>query len=257
MDKKMLLKGMKLLGLVFWGWLVLSSWVLNAAEANIVLKTMVINPSTTKTQKAVLKAYLPKEVTPQDIVNLGDLKIDYNVEKGLYYVYKEVTLKPGESAVRELEIKDIWMVSEKGLEAISKQAREMIKQLKNTSFFETAVVLNENIEKTKEEIIRRQEQAKDASPQVHIASFRESTKRLDKIKADLAKIERMVLEYKLIAKGGSGKVSIRATWLAIVLVILGLAVLSLIFFVIWHKQAGVLKFFNETEEKGEKDQKKG
>jgi len=100
------------------------------AQANIVLKTVVVNPSQTKTQTALLKAYLPKEVKPEDIVELGDLKVDYDIEKSLYYVYKECELAPGESISRSIEIKDVWIISRTELEALTSRAKELVEALR-------------------------------------------------------------------------------------------------------------------------------
>ncbi len=105
-----------------------------SAQASIVLKTLVVNPSESKTQKALLKAYLPEEAKPEDIVELGDLKIDYDIEKNLYYVYKELELAPGESVSRSIEIKDVWIISQAELEALTGRAGELVEALRKTAY---------------------------------------------------------------------------------------------------------------------------
>ena len=227
-----------------------------AQEANcsIVLKSIVVNPSRTKTQKALLKAYLPKEVKPEDILNLGDLKIDYDLERGLYFVYKEFVLKPGEGELRKVEINDIWIISETELTALSEKAKEIVEKLKDSESFEAAVKLSEDIQERRTDIINTQNEARDALPAEHIAVYRENEKKLDKIKENIAELEKMFLEYKL-AKGRLGPVSVKASWLVILSVIVALGVISFAFFIIWHKQAGVLKSsrqkLEEEEDKSE------
>ena len=213
-----------------------------AQEANcsIALKSVVVNPSRTKTQKATLKAYLPKEAKPEDILDLGDLKIDYDLEKGLYFVYKQFELKPGEGELRKVEIKDIWIIAESELTALSNKAKEIVEKLKDSEFFEDAVALMKQIEEKQADIIKTQNDALDTIPQEHIAVYRLNVDKMDEIKANIAKLEKMFLEYNL-AKGRAGKVSVKASWFVILSVIIALGVISFAFFFIWHQQAGVLK----------------
>lgn len=217
-------------------------------ESSVILKALVVNPSRTKTQKALLKAYLPKEAKPEDIIDLGDLKIDYDIEKALYYVYKEFELEPGESVGRSIEIRDIWIISRAELDSLTGRAKKLVETLKKTAYFETAVTLQRDIEEKTGEILDKQEKAMDAIPQTHIAVYRQNQKRLDSIKSMLAKLEKMVIESKLTGATPTRRVSVKTTWWVILAVIVSLGLLSVIFFIIWHRQAAVI----ETEEEKEK-----
>ena len=214
-------------------------WI-NQAEANIIFKSTVVNPSTTKTQTAVLKGYLPKETKPEDIIDLGDMKIDYDVAKGLYYVHKECELAPGESVMRSIELKDVWVISAAEIDALTGQAKEIVEKLKKTVYFDTAVSLQKDIEVRSGEILTKQDGAANALPQTHIAVYRENVETLDSIKNDLAQLDDMLLRTKLSkAEEGSlrEKVSVKATWWIILVVIISLGLLSIVFFIIWHRQA--------------------
>lgn len=224
-------------------WIILVILILlwaNWAEANIVLKSMVVNPSKTKTQTALLKAYLPKETKPQDVVDLGDLKIDYDINRGLYYVYKEFELEPGQSVARQIEIKDIWLISQSEIDSLSDRAKELVEALKKTSYFDTAVTLQKDIQEKTAEVLKKQEGALDALPQTHIAVYRDNVETLQSVKSMLAKLESMLIESKVGVGSSAKKVSVQATWWVILGVIIALGVLSFIFFIIWHRQAGIV-----------------
>ena len=233
--------------LIFLCTMVYGLWT-NQAEASIVLKATVVNPSTTKTQTAILKAYLPKETSPEDIVDLGDLKIDYDIARGLYYVYKECELGPGESIMRSVELKDVWVISAAEIDALTGQAREIVEKLKKSVYFDTAVSLQKDIETKSGEILTRQDRVVNALPQTHIAVYRENVETLDSIKTSLARLDDLLLKSELSgAKGPSKeKVSVKATWWMIMAVIISLGLLSIVFFVIWHRQATGI---NETKER--------
>jgi len=224
------------------------------AQANIILKTMVVNPSQIKTQTAMLKAYLPKEAKPEDVAELGDLKIDYDVGKGLYYVYKEVELAPGESASRSVEIKDVWIISKTELEVLTGRAKELVEALKKTVYFDKAVILQTDLEEKSSEISNKQEQALNALPQTHIAVYRDNAETLDSMKIMLAKLEKMFIESKIATGGTAEKVSIKATWWVILGVIIALGLISFIFLIIWHRQAGITALEQKTKESSQDEE---
>ncbi len=228
---------------------------INQAEANIILKSTVVNPSTTKTQTAVLKGYLPKETRPEDIVDLGDLKIDYDIARGLYYVYKECELAPGESVMRSIELKDVWVITAAEIDALTGQAKEIVEKLKKTAYFDTAVILEKDIETKSGEILTRQDRAANALPQTHIAVYRENVEMLSSIKTTLAQLDDMLLKTKLSgAEGGlpRKKVSVKATWWLILAVVISLGLISIVFFIIWHRQAtGISEMREEKKEEEE------
>ena len=210
----------------------------NQAQASIVLKTMVVNPSRSKIQTAVLKAYLPKEVTPEDVIGFGDLRIDYYIEKGLYYVYKEFELAPGESVNRSIEIKDVWIISKTELETLTGRAKELVEDLEKTVYFDMAVILQTDLEEKSGEVLNKQEQVLDASLQTHIAVYRDNAETLDSMKIILVKLEKMFIESR-INTGTTGKVSVKTTWWVILGVIIALGLISFIFLTIWYHQAGI------------------
>jgi len=209
------------------------------AGCGIILKTLVVNPSKTKTQTAMLKAYLPKETTAEDVVDLGDLKIDYDIGKGLYYVHQKYELKPGESVSREIEIKDVWVISRAEIEALTRQAKELAEKLKGTSYFEMADALQKDIENKSVEILERQERAIDTNPQTHIGAYRSNMKTLGQTNTALAKLEKMVDDTKDADGAGTDRIHVKATWQLIVAMIIALGLLSFVFFVIWNRQAAI------------------
>ena len=221
----------------------------NYAHASIVLKTMVVNPSQTKTQTAVLKAYLPKEAKPEDVAELGDLKIDYDVERGLYYVYKEFELAPGESVNRSIEIKDVWIISKTELEALIGRTKELVEALKETAYFDMAVSLQKDLEEKSREVLNKQERAMNALPQTHIAVYRDNAETFDSMKIVLERLEKMFIESR-IDSGATEKVSVKSTWRLIVAMIIALGLLSFVFFIIWHRQAAI----EETKKKVESEE---
>jgi len=221
--------------------------------SDVVLKALVVNPSKTKTQEAILKAYLPEEVKPEDITEKEDLNIDYDVNKKLYYVYQVYNLEPGESVTKNVSIKDVWLVKEATLEDVLKRAEKLVSSLKSTPYSQEAQALQEDISNKTEDIRIRQLENLEAVPQTHIAAYRQNKELLNAIYAHLNRMDKMVMETQAVHGVVVDKVSVRASWWLILGVVIALFLLSAVFFIIWHGQAVKAK----EEEGSEEHQERG
>ena len=220
--------------------------------SDVNLKALVINPSKTKTQQAVLKAYLPEEVKPEDINDAEDLKIDYDVDKALYYVYQVYNLKPGESVTKNVSIKDVWLIADETLQGTLTRADKLIENLKESSYYQEALRMQEDIIVKTQDIRIRQNENLESVPQTHIAAYRDNKEILDSIYASLNRMDKMVMETQAVHGVVVDKVSVRASWWVILGVIIALALLSVVFFIIWHGQAVKTKEEEELEEPKER-----
>ncbi|MDD5020284.1 MAG: hypothetical protein PHS61_07715 [Candidatus Omnitrophica bacterium] len=199
----------------------------SAVEANIVVRAAVVNPSHTQSRKVPFKSYLPKEIKPENIVDMGDLEIAYDPKESAYYVYKDYDLAPRESVVVEIEMEDVWKVPEGEIASIREEADKVTKLLENTDYFERAKYLKQSIG-DKLDRIERTQNVVNPNPGGYISDFRENLKLLETVKTDLQAAKTLMTEAK--------EVSPMLTWKLIIAVVAFLGVLGLIFFVIWFKQ---------------------
>jgi hypothetical protein len=202
------------------------------AEASITLKVMAVNPSSTLTQKVPVKAYLPKEVKPEDIIDKGDLDVAYDTQTGSYYVFGEYELKPQEVMEWEIEIKDIWIVSESEIESLRLEAERIKKLLENTKLAERIEFIYAGIERKLNEV-KENQKVPAASPAQHISNYRHNAQIVESVKKDLV-LARSLLAQVRPSLGG-------ATWKLIVFIVAFLGILGLSFYVIWQRQAKVSK----------------
>lgn len=159
----------------------------------------------------------------------GDLELNYDTQQGMYYVYQDVELKPGESKRLFVEIEDIWVIDEKEINSLKTQSLKFYTALKDTPYAERAGFLVKKIEKTLSEILTRQGNAVMVNPEEHISVYRENAKILDAVKEDLVEIERLVASRAL-------RISPFFTWWIIVIIVIFLGILSLFFFLVWQKK---------------------
>ena len=241
------------------------------AAASVVLKMLVANPSETESQSVPVKIYLPKEVSPKDILDLGDLKLDYDPETGMYYVHDTVELGPGQSVTKKVEMEDVWVFTEEQLETFVNESKEMAKELEGGPYAAEAAALVVGIEEKVVGILKRQEETA-ANPREHIQAYRHGITLISTIEQDVAALQTLKLDSgggEGQGKGLSGKgslsgsgdsnsrialrsssgapeggaplgrsISMTTAWRIIFAILAFLAVLSVIFFMTWHRLQG-------------------
>lgn len=225
--------------------------VLEKAETveNLIFRFIVVNPSATKTQDMQVKKYLPKEVTPDDIIDLGGLDLEYDTEKSMYYVYKtSVTLIPKEIRTYEVEIRDIWIVGEDELSMFEKRAKSMLTHFESTQYYPQGKAIADEVF-SRLDGIKGSQFDETASRQQHIGRYRENIATIDEIKEDLARMEEILVtaggppapEMLVDTKIKADTPSKTMTWIVIFVIIIFIGLLGGVMFFTWQRQARLTK----------------
>lgn len=169
-----------------------SSFLTFAADDNIKLRVVAVNPSAEKTQTVPIKIYLPKEVIPDDIINMGDLKVGYDSEKSLYYAFSDgVDLAPQETRVFEVALEDVWKVPVEDMNTTRERTALALKHLESTEYFTKAKVIVDSIDRRLTEIeVKQNDQS--ISREEHIGSYRVNLLIMDQIRKDIEILEKML-----------------------------------------------------------------
>ncbi len=249
------------------------------SAGSVVMKILVVNPSKTEAQTVPLKVSLPKEVSPKDIIDLGDLTLNYDADTGMYSVHAEIPLGPGESVSKFVRMNDIWQRSEEELTKLENEAREAAKKLAGTEFEERGLALVHEVRKKIEDILKKQEDTA-RNPGEKIRAYRAGSDTIDSIKEDLTDLTDLKLEASMGGMGmgplakeegkkdeGEGKedkakelksagsripigenpdgaplgrsISMTTAWRIIFGIIIFLAIVSGVFFMFWHRLLGI------------------
>jgi hypothetical protein len=209
------------------------------------MRVVIVNPSSSKTQTKAIKNYFPKEVTQKDILDSGGLEVDYDASQSLFYVYKnDVTLAPSETKTFEIVIKDVWMISEDLLSGHRKRVEATLDKLKGSPYIESAQAIADTITARMDEIIKTQNDPA-ATKQQHIAYYRGNIVELESIKADIDKLEKILVavggppNLELIEKSDINlkSPSSKTTWVIIFIILIFVAILSGTFYLTWMRQA--------------------
>ena len=107
--------------------------------ADLSINLVAVNASE-ETKKVPVKFYLPKELAPEDVIDTGPLKIDYDVDKGGYFVYADFEFQPKETKTFKILVKDVWRVAEDEINLLKKQLEENLKLIKDKEKHEVAEI---------------------------------------------------------------------------------------------------------------------
>lgn len=126
--------------------LILFSAMSAAAFAETVtMKIVFENPSELDDKTDRMKAYLPPEIRKEQILDTGGLGLDYDASSSIFYVYKDLTLKPKEKANFQIVIEDVWRIPQQELDFIMSQADDRLAQLEGSEDYDDAQVLRDKI----------------------------------------------------------------------------------------------------------------
>ena len=162
-----------------------------AGDGTIKLRVVAVNPSKEKPQTVPIKIYMPKEVIPDDIIEVGELRVGYDREKGVYYATNgRVELKPQETRVFEVALEDVWRVRDPEMEKIRSETKLALKHLENTEYFSKAKAIADSIDRRLTEIAAKQSDD-SISREEHIGAYRVNILIMDQIRQDLATLEKL------------------------------------------------------------------
>lgn len=240
--------------LLLFGLVVSGSWSAEGALAAkaperepITLSVVAVNPSAEKTQVIPVRIELPQEVTPKDILETGELQLEYNEERQAYYVYKDaVALAPKETRVFEVSVRDVWYIPQTELNSLRDYTSLVLERLQKTEYAATAKALADSILKRLNGIDATQNDD-SLSRKSRIGAYRYHLQTVEAIKEDLARMEKLltfvggppVPEMFEESPLKSDAPSQTTTWLVIFLIIIFVGLLGGQFFLTWHRRAQV------------------
>ncbi len=203
---------------------IIKTWL---EEGSIVFKTLITNPSTVTSQTVPLKYYLPREIKKENIIKMDDeLKIDYDASQEALYVSGEFQLGPNESKLISVEVEDIWKISEEEVNSLRKQAEELLKPLKGTSYFAQGSLVKTDRDLYLEKILRLQKEAN--TPQGRIRAFREAKTEMQIVNEKLNTMKTLVASAGSMGTmfGFIGGVQTLGVWGLIIVLVAGFVFLA-------------------------------
>jgi hypothetical protein len=216
-------------------------------QGSVYMRVVAVNPSKDEAQTVNIKEYLPQEVTTKDVVSTGGLDLEYDTERGLYYVYKEdLEIPAGKTLIFTVELKDIWYIPEDELNTLKTQAENILNQMKDSKDYSTVKKISEEINEQVEEIIASQKESRTLPFKQQVASYRDNIDTLNRMRENIDRMRNFLLAT---GKGGEGSPAERAmleasklksdvpsktaTWMVIFIIMTFILILGAAFFFAW------------------------
>ncbi len=163
------------------------------ACAAVKLKIAVVNPSSTEKQLSPVRYDLPKGIGPDQILDIGDLALKYDFDKGVYYLEGSLELAPSERKVLEVLLRDVWAIPKKDLVSLKDHAALLTRKLKDTKHFEAGNAIAKNINAQLDDMIQRENDG--ALPiKDRINQYYEDVVALNAAKENIGMLENLVLD---------------------------------------------------------------
>ncbi|MDD5397042.1 MAG: hypothetical protein PHW24_03205, partial [Candidatus Moranbacteria bacterium] len=200
---------------------------------SVILKMVISNPLQIK-QTVDFKAVLPREVKPEFIMTKSDdLHLEYDTEKELWYVTAGIELEGGQSIIKTVEVKDVWMIPSEEIDSLKNQINDLMKPLDGTAYFAQGTTLkNDGLSRLNKISWRQGEES--ATPAEHIITYRENANDLNITKQDVENLNKLVTDIssKNFLQGSVFGVSTTMTWAIILMMVIGVAILMTLFFIL-------------------------
>jgi len=227
----------------------------NPDRESVTISVVAANPSADTPKTFPIRIDLPQEVTPEGVLDSGELKMTYDDQKGTYFLFKqEVVLKPKETRVFNVVVKDVWFILPKTLEDLEKHGNLILDRLKGSDYFDSGKEIMDSIKKRLDDITLKQAD-ESVGQKVRIGQYRYNLQILSQIKEDLAKMEKLltfqgsvpVPEILEKSKLKSDAPSTKTTWLIILSIMVFMGLLGSQFYITWQKRVRAEHEFYEKQ----------
>ena len=179
------------------------------ALAAIRLKVLAINASEQETQKVPVRYDLPPEIRREDILDSGTMSIEFDSQKNIYYVFKNVTLAPKETVIFQVVIGDKWTIPPDEIDELKNKVTEKLKVLENTDQYQTAKMLAGTINGKLDDVVRSQN---DVGPDVErkIGLARANRQLLKELSDEALSLDYLSVRSKNMEEAGTVRYMVEA-----------------------------------------------
>ncbi|MDO9543044.1 MAG: hypothetical protein Q7J98_12080 [Kiritimatiellia bacterium] len=224
-------------------------------KKKIKLKIEMVNPLAIS-NTAPLEYRLPAEIMPNLIADMGGLEVRYDPEKKLHYLSApNLAFAPHEKKSFAVELNDVWYIPDQQINDLRGHTAKLVGMFAGSEALPAAEFLGKRVTQALADIDKSQQQT-DLTADVHIGNCRLNAQRMEEIKKDIARLERLIVqtggtpgltmakrdvkikEGGVIPAAGSkakllGTVN---TWRIIWTIIIFAGIISVVFFMIWWMQ---------------------
>ncbi|MDZ4241550.1 MAG: hypothetical protein U1D99_01865, partial [Candidatus Omnitrophota bacterium] len=164
------------------------------AWADLTINLIAVNPDE-QGKEIDVKYHLPRELEPQDVVDTGPLKVDYDVDRSLYFVYGTVPFGPKESKTFRVKVRDVWVITREEVDILKNQLDQSFDQIKNLEESRNAAIVRDQINDHLDRILVQQQTYSD-NIERRIEQYRAYKEEMDQIRNNVYSIDYLVRQSR-------------------------------------------------------------
>ncbi len=126
--------------------------------AQLSINFVAVNPSETQTREIDIDYFLPPELEPDDILETGPLKLEFDVDKNAMYARGKISFGPKESKTFKIRVKDVWKIEPSEVDMLKTQLDITLDALKDDPSYESATYVRDRLYAKMDYILKRQEE---------------------------------------------------------------------------------------------------
>jgi len=169
-------------------------FIAHPVYAQLSINLVAVN-ATDQVKKVPVKYYLPEELEPEDLIDLGVLKLDYNVDKGAYFVSGEFEFQPKESRTFKVSVKDVWKITENEINILKAQLEDNLMLMKDNPDYDKIVLVKDSLDGQLDFILSQQVSYSD-NIERRIEEYRAYKEILEEIRKKAFTIEQLQYQAK-------------------------------------------------------------
>ncbi|MCU0666243.1 MAG: hypothetical protein MUF05_04000 [Candidatus Omnitrophica bacterium] len=163
------------------------------AFAAVKVKLFVVNPSDDKTTTLPVRYDFPAEIKQEDILDAGGLLIDYDPQKNVYFAHQDITLDAKQTKELQIVIQDKWDIPSDKVDSLRNKLGEKLNTMKNSSSYDTAKMLADNINLKLDDISKSQTEAA-GDIERKIGLYRANKERLSQLENDILSLDYLAIK---------------------------------------------------------------
>lgn len=175
---------MRRCGFIFLAVYIVSLCFAGAIYAQLNINFVAVNPSETETKTINVEYFLPRELSPDDVLDTGPLKLEYNVDRNAMLVKGEMSFAPQESRTFKVRVKDVWKIDPAEIDLLKDQLDTSVAALKDHENYNAALFVRDQFFQEMDFILKRQNDFQ-GNIERRIEEYRANISTLERIRDDI------------------------------------------------------------------------
>ena len=171
--------------------------ILPPAHAQLSVNLIAVNAAEDEVKEIEVRHDLPPELEPTDVLDTGELKLNYDVNKKTYYVSGKVVFQPKESKTFKIRIRDVWRIPPEEIQELKDQLDANLELLKNHENYPAARATRDQMIAQLDFIAAQQEKYSD-NVNRRIEEYRAYREMLEKLRTHIYSLDFLKYESKAI-----------------------------------------------------------